>query len=427
MAHPARRKESGQIYLTVALLIATLLACAGLATDLGFFQNQRRRMQSAADSAAIAGERELMAGNTSTIVSAAQNDASINGFKDGSNQAIVTVNNPPLGGGHSGDSNAVEVIVKQPQPTFLLGVLGMKSVNVSTRAVAIEGGSLDCIYALNPTAEETVAFGFGVSLFLSNCGIIDDSNNQSEAMSFEIVSLVKAASFSVVGKVGSFLITLVSPKPVTGAPPVPDPFARLQAPAVGSCDHINYQVPLLGNATINPGVYCGGITSPLASVGTLTLNPGTYILNGGGLQFTGVAILKNATTGGDGHRGVTFYITGNSTYHYEGVNLTGAAINSLNAPTSGPYEGILFFQDRSISTGTASAHPNTIIGVTLARYEGVLYFPTTKLIYAGANLAAYTIIVADQIQFPLANVTYIYSDYSSLSHGNPVKGPVLAE
>ncbi len=431
MAHPARREQSGQIYLTVALLIVTLLACAGLATDLGYFQNQRRRMQSAADSAAIAGERELMAGNTSTVVSAAQNDASINGFTDGSNQTIVTVHNPPLSGAHAGDSNAVEVIVKQPQPTFLLRVLGMKSVNVATRATAIEGGSLDCIYALNPTARDTVAFGFGVSLFASNCGIIDDSNNQSEAMSFEIVSLVKAASFAVTGKVGSFLITLVSPKPVTGTPPVPDPFARLQAPAfaVGHCDHINYQVPLVsvGRPPINPGVYCGGITSPLASVGTLTLNPGTYILNGGGLQFTGAAILKNAKTGGDGHGGVTFYITGNSTYPYEGLNLTGAAINSLNAPTSGPYEGILFFQDRSISSGTASAHPNTIIGVTLARYEGVLYFPTTKLIYAGANLNAYTIIVADQIQFPLANVTYIYSDYSSLSHGNPVKAPVLAE
>jgi hypothetical protein len=218
---------------------------------------------------------------------------------------------------------------------------------------------------------------------------------------------------------------------VTGSPPVPDPFARLQAPAFdGShCDHINYQVPLIGipPPTIDPGVYCGGITSPVASVGTLTLNPGTYILRGGGLQFTGVAILKNAKTGGDGHGGVTFYITGDSTYPYEGVNLTGAAINSLNAPTSGPYEGILFFQDRSIPSSTASAHPNTIIGVTLARYEGVLYFPTTKLIYAGANLAAYTIIVADQIQFPLANVTYIYSDYSSLSHGNPIKAPVLAE
>jgi hypothetical protein len=243
------------------------------------------------------------------------------------------------------------------------------------------------------------------------------------------VSLVKAASFAVTGKVGSFLITLVSPKPVTGTPPVPDPFARLQAPSVGSCDHINYKVPLLSlaSAPINPGVYCGGITSPLASVGTLTLNPGTYILNGGGLQFTGAVILKNATTGGDLHHGVTFYITGDSTYPYEGVNLTGAAINSLNAPTSGQYEGILFFQDRNISSSTAAAHPNTIIGVTLARYEGVLYFPTTKLIYAGANLNAYTIIVADQIQFPLANVTYIYSDYSSLSHGNPIKAPILAE
>ena len=58
---------------------------------------------------------------------------------------------------------------------------------------------------------------------------------------------------------------------------------------------------------------------------------------------------------------------------------------------------------------------------------GVFYFPTSSLIYAGANLSAYTIIVADKIQFPLANVTDIYSDYSSLAHGNPIKTAVLAE
>ena len=84
-------------------------------------------------------------------------------------------------------------------------------------------------------------------------------------------------------------------------------------------------------------------------------------------------------------------------------------------------------QDRNISSGVAASNPNSIIGASLAKYEGVLYFPTTQLIYAGANLSAYTIIVADKIQFPLANVTEIYSDYSSLLHGNPIKTAALAE
>jgi hypothetical protein len=80
-----------------------------------------------------------------------------------------------------------------------------------------------------------------------------------------------------------------------------------------------------------------------------------------------------------------------------------------------------------MSNGTASLNPNTVIGAVLAKYEGALYFPTTELFYTGANLAAYTIIVADKIHFILANVTYIYSDYSSLPDGSPIKTPILAE
>lgn len=419
------RHSSGQIAVVLALSVVVLLSFGALAMDVGYFQNDRRRMQSAADSAAIAGEREVVAGNELSVTSAAQTDASLNGFNDGSGSVTVQVNNPPSSGAHSGDSSAVEVIVSRPEPTHLLGVLGIKTVNVSARAVAIEKGAPDCIYSLNSSDEEAVTFR-GASLFYSNCGIIDDSNN-SEAMSFEIVSLVKAASFGVVGNVGSFLISLVSPKPVTGIAPAPDPFAHLRQPSIPVCDHINYQLPMLGSATIGPGVYCGGITSPAASVGTLVLNPGLYIIDGGGVQITGAAIIKNNTSGGDGNGGVTFFITGDSTYSYEGVNLTGATLNLLNAPTSGPYEGMLFMQDRNISSRVAASNPNTIIGASLAKYEGVLYFPTTSLIYAGANFAAYTIIVADKVQFPLANVTKIYSDYSSLAHGNPVKTAGLAE
>src|SRR4029077_9289760 len=171
----------------------------------------------------------------------------------------------------------------------------------------------------------------------------------------------------------------------------------------------------------------GGIPPPLLPAAVLTLNPGVYIMRGGGLSITGAAIIQNLKLGGDGKGGVMFYLTGDSTHPYGGVNLTGAAINLLNAPTSGTYEGILFFQDRSISNGTASSNPNTIIGAALAKYEGALYFPTTKLFYTGANLAAYTIIVADKIQFVLANVTDIYIDYSSLPDGSPSKTPILAE
>src|ERR1700730_5639685 len=98
------KHSSGQIAVVLALSLVVLLSFGALAMDVGYFQNDRRRMQSAADSAAIAGEREVVAGNELLVTSAAQKDATLNGFTDGAGSVTVQVNNPPSSGSHSGDS-----------------------------------------------------------------------------------------------------------------------------------------------------------------------------------------------------------------------------------------------------------------------------------------------------------------------------------
>ena len=115
-----RPLQSGQVTALVALILAVLLACASVASDFGLFQNDRRKMQNAADSAAMAGEQEINAGDGGDVVAASKNDASLNGYTDGASQITVTVNNPPQSGPHSGDSSAVEVIVSRVEPTMLL-------------------------------------------------------------------------------------------------------------------------------------------------------------------------------------------------------------------------------------------------------------------------------------------------------------------
>ncbi len=265
-----RRRESGQVVPLIALLLVVLLACAGVASDFGFFQNDRRRMQSAADSAAIAGEQEIVSGNAGNVSLAAKNDSELNGYTDAANNVSVTVNNPPLSGPHAGDSTAVEVIVSKTQPTLLLKVLNINTVKVATRAVAIEGDAPYCIMALDRSAAGAISL-FGVAL-LQTCAIIDDSNS-STAFGIFGLALWHASSIGIVGGYDFDLLPFVSPKPITGIAPVADPLARLQAPAVGGCDHVNYSLGLISIATLNPGVYCGGIT--LTGVAVVTLNPGT--------------------------------------------------------------------------------------------------------------------------------------------------------
>lgn len=132
--------------------------------------------------------------------------------------------------------------------------------------------------------------------------------------------------------------------------------------------------------------------------------------------------------------GVTFYLTGNSTYPYKGVDIDIANVNSLSAPTSGAMEGILFFQDRNISASDATNNPNTIFGANLSKYEGTLYFPNTALSItgvSGANTsqtgALYTVIIADTVHFTGVSYTEIDDNYSLLEDGSPVKSVALTE
>jgi hypothetical protein len=100
--------------------------------------------------------------------------------------------------------------------------------------------------------------------------------------------------------------------------------------------------------------------------------------------------------------------------------MTGGSITALAAPLTGAYAGILFFQDRSIS----SVATNIIAGGTASIYSGAMYFPTTALSYAGNSLqnGGYTLIVAKTLTF--AGLSALSADYSTLPDGSPIKGGV---
>ena len=155
ITHVATGAERGQVYVMVAIAIVALLGCAGLAIDMGYMEHQKTKMQTAADAAAIAGA-SVIAGGSSAITAAADEDASLNGFTNGSSNTTITVNNPPLSGPNSGNSSYVEVIISQPQNTFFLSVVGYKQISVKARAVAESQSAAGCVYALDPSASSAV-------------------------------------------------------------------------------------------------------------------------------------------------------------------------------------------------------------------------------------------------------------------------------
>ena len=95
--------ESGQATIFAVLSMTVLLGFVGFAADVGVLLHTKRNVQTAADSAAIAGAAEL--GYTDlTYGAAGQAAATQNGFTNGVNGAVVTINNPPLYGAHAGQA-----------------------------------------------------------------------------------------------------------------------------------------------------------------------------------------------------------------------------------------------------------------------------------------------------------------------------------
>jgi len=403
-----KRRAGGFVLTTMAVCTAVLMECIGLAIDAGYLEFVKTRMQGAADAAAVGGAQEIKANGPANLVSAAKNDAALNGFTDGQNSVSITVNNPPLSGNYTGDSTAVEVLVTGNVSPVFMGLLGFTSMAVNARGVARQGTANGggCLFTLDPSASSAFSLSGGVQL-TSKCAVQVNSSSAT-AMSVSGGTSLTAPSISVVGNYSLSGGSSISPLPTTGAASVSDPLANIPAPSVGACNYTNYSVSGGATKTLSPGVYCNGIS--ISGGADVTLNPGTYILEGGGLQLSGGCTVEGA--------GVTFYNTAGSGYGYGAISFSGGTHDILSAPTSGSLAGILFFQDRSIASPAASSFS----GGASAVLNGTLYFPTSTLTYSGGTGTAYTILISKKIGF--SGGATLNNDYSSLPAGSPVKGSV---
>ena len=501
-----RRQFSGQILILASIAMVVLLGFAALAVDMGYLYSTRRRMQTAADAAAVAGATALRDGESYT--NAADDVASFNGFTNSQNNVTVTVSEPALPSPYPSGVTYVEVDISQTVPTFFLRVLGYRSMKVGARAVSGAVAGPACIYALDPSGSGSLSLT-GNSSLNAACGIVDDSSSSS-GLSLTGNITLKATSIGVSGssfsKSGNITI---SPQPVTKVATLPDPLAaqaKSIAPSAGTCtqqtgksgseswsgnigtltvpagvynggisisgnvtsvtfsagnygNSVNFNgnggslvfnpgqyqnggsgnsitlsgntattfnagtytlcgaVDITGNSTVTlqPGTYFGGIN--ITGNASVTFSPGTYVLAGGGLTVTG-----NSTLTGTG---VTFYNTSASGYAYAPIDLTGNETANLSAPTSGTYEGFLFFQDPSVAVGSAGS---TIVGNSSSTFDGTVYLPTTTLTYVGnSSGSGYTIIVAYDIAMTGNSSFTIGNNYSSLANGSPIKSSALYE
>jgi hypothetical protein len=384
--HDERRK--GTVVVLTAISLTAILSFVALTLDGGMLMDKRRQSQSASDAAALAAASELYANwwkngvifqgldPTNSARDAAFAAAAANGYVNGVDGCTVVVNIPPLSGPFTGMACHTEVIITKPQKRYFSRLFGSDDITYGTRSVSRgrRGGINNAIICLDPTGKGALDAGGNGVITVTGSPIQVNSNNAEAMTTNGGNATMTADQFLVTGNPGFSGVGFTGPI-VPNSPPIPDPLATLPVPDPSTMiTRSTKKLQHSGNSTITirPGVYIGGIA---IQGGTVHMEPGIYYMQGGGFNIGG---------GANGVDGTGVMIYNAPTSNSDTINITGnggATIN-LSPPMTGPYQGILFFQDR---TTTAPVSVQGASGSSLI-LTGTFYAASAVLNVTGNGL-----------------------------------------
>lgn len=394
VASPTRR--DGNVTVVTACCLVVVMAFVAFAVDGGLLLDQRRRVQSAADAAALAAADDLYAhyqtnqgvDPSGTARQAALDAAAANGYAAGPG-CSVDVYIPPVTGPNAGKAGHAEVRIAYNQPRFFSQVMGSDVLPVGGRAVGRGRRSsiADAILVLDPTATKgALNSGGGGTVTVTGAPVQVNSTDPS-AMIANGNGTMSAPEFDVTGSPGwstpgggSF-----SGAVMPSSQQIADPLAYLPAPNPASLPvQSSKKLSLAGgnSVTLQPGVYVGGIQ--ITGKGSVTLSPGIYYMQGGGFSWNGQGALTAA--------GVMVYNAPQS--NSDTVSLSGSGTCVMSPPTSGPYQGLTVFQDRTATT------PLSVTGNGGMSVTGTFYAASALLSVTGNGTN--NVIGAQYISYDLA-------------------------
>jgi Putative Flp pilus-assembly TadE/G-like len=389
-----RDGESGQTMVLFAFLLAFLIGMASLVIDVGMAYQQDGKLQAVADSAALAGVQELPDGDAAEDV--AKEYIAAHGIDIDSDDYEISIETP-----YAGDTGAIEVTI-EGQSDFVLGrVAGVFGANVNGRAVADSETGIGSPYsdasivALHPTACKALEIAASGNL-VAEGPIMINSNCNSFAAEFSCSTNCNAmGGIESVGgvknddKCNPCVKTTIAPfaDPLGSVLPPCFPGAMVGCTDVGTLTVRNGTAAspsTLTNSNFNfqPGIYYGGM-----DIGGTVKDwaPGVYIIAGGGLKIN----TSTAFTA----EGVFIYNTRDpgcpscSKGGFGKVEINTSTSAKMSAMPTGPYEGLLFFQDRS-NTEPAKFNPSASFGI------GTIYFPNAHAELNPSATAALQIIAS---------------------------------
>lgn len=377
-----RVDKSGNILMMFAILLPLLVGALGASLDYARSHLMEQSLQEVADTAALAGARQfVIAADTPQIPdSVAHNVAQAGIIRAELTGAVdlVSVDN---------DEPSVTVDIEYSfRPTFLTSLYkNPLTIRVSATAIAT-GSSNVCIIVLDPTARGSLKLTGSARMTGNRCSVFANSDDSQAIGSYSDALLSSALTCSVGGFAGNS--TNFEPAPTTDCPPREDPLATRTPPSYGACDHTRFSVNNF-TGTLNPGVYCDGLT--VIGSSDVTFAPGIYVIKDGDMELLGTSRVRGTDVG--------FYFIGSGAdlFMQDDVDV------SLAAPLAGPMAGILIWADPAGNmTKVFEIASNNVHTLT-----GTIYLPNGKFLSRAtapvAESSAYTAIVSKRLEL-LSNV-----------------------
>lgn len=403
-----RARSRGNSLILTSLAMFALLATAALAVDWGIVYFARHQLQNFVDAAALAGAQELpsaVVAKQKACENYSQNYALNFKIPPPPPQAVTCPPDDPdlqptttcyrIGedfvhvttpyqrrGDPSPNPNLINVKACRVVPLFFAKILGATQIRVCAKATAI--GSRPQVarglVVLDPEGGEALRLIGNARLRIPNGAVIVDSSADNALFVQGNASLI-AHQISIVGNYQTRGNASISPTPLTGQPPTPDPLAQLSPPDPSVLPFFPGRT-IKGNdiVTLRPGVYTGPIR--VEGNAKVTLQPGIYILKGG------LLVSGNSQIEGEG---VLIY------NEIGRIEVQGNGKVKLSAQTGGTYEGIVIFQSRT------NAQPIWLSGNAEFNATGTIYAPKAQVHFNGNTSLRDSMVIAYRVEL-LGNV-----------------------
>ena len=411
------RDRRGNALVLAGAALPLIVGSAGLASDTIQWALWKRQLQRAADSASMAGVYAKVqgrsVGNCTNIPGATYDQPVAWDLKKNSHIWITptcTVTNPPSTGSFTSDAMAVKVDLSVQKQLAFSGMFmsAAPTITASATATVVPAGQY-CVVSLENTSVTGITATGNADVDMG-CGMITNSTSMTAAVATGS-SEVNASPIAAVGGIAASdnwgPNTVLQPFTIAQE----DPFATVNPPASsdypsGNCPQLrtnssdapktswqegpDYKA-MTGAAT---GFYC---ISELNVNSTVTLPSGVYVIDGGSMSV-----------GAQGHltcTNCTFVLTSrNAATNPNSIgnaDFNGGAELDLTASNSGPYSGLVVYQDRRAVNGTSANQQSKINGNSDSFFQGAFYFPNQQVQFNGtAGMST------NCLQLVARNVTY---------------------